>query len=100
MKRKLSRNAPEEEAAINHGIALDPDAPEWTADDWTGARPACEVMPGLVAAWRRSRGKQAAPTKVLVSLRLDAELVEALRASGRGWQGRANTMLKKAMMGK
>jgi uncharacterized protein (DUF4415 family) len=32
-------------------------------------------------------------------LRLEREVVERLRASGRGWQRRANDMLRKAVLG-
>jgi uncharacterized protein (DUF4415 family) len=99
MKRKPIRNTPDEEAAIQRGIALDPDNPEWNAEDWAAARPIREVMPDLLNAWRRSRGKQKAPTKVLVSLRLDSDVVKTLRASGRGWQSRANQILKNAVLG-
>ncbi len=35
--------------------------------------------------------------KVPVSIRLDADLLAALRATGRGWQSRANAMLRAAM---
>lgn len=35
--------------------------------------------------------------KVPVSIRLDADLVAALRATGRGWQSRANATLRAAM---
>jgi uncharacterized protein (DUF4415 family) len=35
--------------------------------------------------------------KQAVKLRLDADLLAALRASGAGWQTRANAMLRKAM---
>jgi uncharacterized protein (DUF4415 family) len=98
MKRKIYRPTPEEDAEINRGIALDPDNPVWTAEDRARARPTSEVMPDLVDAWRRSRGKQKHPPKVHVSLRLDSELVETLRASGRGWQSRVNEMLKKALL--
>ncbi len=100
MKRRLRRNTPEEEAAINRGIAEDPDNPELTEEDFARMRPAIEVVPDIVADWlRRKRGAQKAPTKVLVSLRLERDVVERLRASGRGWQSRANDMLRKAVMG-
>ena len=99
MKRKLIPNTAEEEAAINRGIALDPDAPEWTDEDWARARPMREVSPEIVAWYRRTRGKQQKPPKVLVSIRLDSEVVATLRASGPGWQSRANEMLKKAVLG-
>jgi uncharacterized protein (DUF4415 family) len=32
-------------------------------------------------------------------MRLDRDVIERLRASGRGWQNRANDMLKKAVLG-
>ncbi len=100
MRARIRRNTPEEEAAIQRGIALDPDNPEWTAEDFARARPVRQVHPDLVADYlRRTRGKQKAPTKVLVSLRLEREVVERLRASGRGWQSRANDMLRKAVLG-
>jgi uncharacterized protein (DUF4415 family) len=100
MKTKLRRNTPEEEAAIQRGIALDPDNPEWTAEDFARARPASEAHPDIVEDWlRRKRGAQKKATKVLVSLRLERDVVERLRASGRGWQSRANDMLRKAVLG-
>lgn len=99
MRRKIIYPTPEEDREINRGIALDPDNPEWTAEDWANARPTSEVLPDLLEAWRKSRGKQKQPPKVHVSLRLDRDVVETLRASGRGWQSRANEMLKKAVLG-
>jgi uncharacterized protein (DUF4415 family) len=99
VKQRLRRNTPEEEAAIQRGIDQDPDNPEWTAEDFGRARPASELHPEIVAGYLRTRGKQKAPTKVLVSLRLEREVVERLRASGPGWQSRANDMLRKAVMG-
>ena len=100
MKRHIRRNTPEEEAAINRGIADDPDNPELTEADFARMRPAIEVVPDIVEDWlRRTRGKQQKPTKVLVSLRLERDVVDRLRASGRGWQSRANDMLRKAVLG-
>lgn len=99
MRKRLPRNTPEEEAAIQRGIAEDPDNPEWTEEDFARARPAIEVVPEIVETWRRSRGKQKKPTKVLVSIRLEQEVVDRLRASGPGWQSRANDMLRKAVLG-
>lgn len=99
MERVANRNTREEEAAIQRGIAQDPDNPAWTADDFAHARPAAEVVPEIVAAYRRTRGKQKKPAKVLVSLRLERAVVERLRASGPGWQSRANAMLRRAVLG-
>jgi uncharacterized protein (DUF4415 family) len=100
MSAKVRRNTPEEEAAIQRGIAQDPDNPELTDEDLARMRPAREVHPDIVEDWlRRKRGKQKKPTKVLVSLRLERDVVERLRASGRGWQSRANDLLRKAVLG-
>ena len=77
-----------------------PDAenPEWTEEDFRTARPLLEVLPKeTVEAIRRyqgQRGPQKAPTKELISLRVDRDVVEAYRASGRGWQTRANEALR------
>ena len=68
-----------------------------TDEEFARARPADEVMPDFVAAWRRSRGKQVAPVKVAISARLDADVVAALRAGGRGWQTGMNRMLREAL---
>jgi hypothetical protein len=46
---------------------------------------------------RRGRGPQRTPTKKLVSLRLDPDIVIAYRNTGRGWQGRINAVLKKTV---
>jgi len=100
MKPRFERNTDAEEAAIQHGIAQDPDNPEWTDDMFAQARPAAEVLePQTMHALIRRRGPQRAPLKESVNLRLDAEVVAALRASGRGWQSRVNAMLRKAVMG-
>ena len=87
----------EEEAEIQREIALDPDAPEWTEEDWARARPAIEVDPELVEWSRRTRGKQKAPTKEKVTVRLDADIVAHFRESGRGWQTRLNEALRQVV---
>ena len=72
------------------------DNPEWTADEMAKAKPFAEVLPELAANARRARGKQKAPTKQLVSLRLDRSVVDAFKAEGPGWQSRMNEALKRA----
>ena len=84
----------EEEAEIQREIALDRDAPEWSDENWSRARPAMEVDPELVEHSRRTRGKQKAPTKVPVYIRLDADIVAHFRETGRGWQTRLNDTLR------
>ena len=46
---------------------------------------------------RRGRGPQKAPTKVLTSIRLDKNVYEYFKSSGRGWQSRINDMLSAQM---
>jgi uncharacterized protein (DUF4415 family) len=57
------------------------------------------VTPGggvaaTIAALRKARGPNKKPTKEQVAIRLDPEVLGALRASGPGWQTRVNTVLK------
>ena len=75
----------------------DIEIPEWTAEDFADAKPFSEVFPELAASYRRTRGPQKAPTKKLVSLRLDPDIVEHFRSQGRGWQSRINDTLRKVM---
>jgi len=42
----------------------------------------------------RGRGKQIAVTKKSVTVRFDVDVLEAFRASGKGWQTRMNNALK------
>ena len=58
-------------------------------------RPASEVHPELVEAYRRSRGKQKAPTKIATSIRLSENVLEAYKQSGPGWQSRIDEDLQK-----
>ena len=73
------------------------DNPEWTAEEMAKAKPFAEVLPELAASARRVRGKQKAPTKQLVSLRLDRSIIEAFKAEGPGWQSRINEALKRTV---
>ena len=74
----------------------DYDLPEQTARDFKKMRPAREVHPALVEAYERSRGRPLKEKKkVPVTLRLDPDVVKALRASGPGWQTRTNALLAK-----
>lgn len=97
---RKARQPPPDDAAIDAGIAADPDAKEWTDEDMAQARPAAEVLPAAVLAafeGARKRGRPvAANTKVKVMLRIDPDVVEAYRGSGPGWQTRMNEALRKA----
>ena len=87
----------EEEAAIQAGIAKDPENPEWTEEDFKKAKPFKEVFPELYESWKRSRGEPKAATKELVSLHLDREVIEHFKAKGPRWQARINKALRDAI---
>jgi uncharacterized protein (DUF4415 family) len=76
----------------------DEENPEWTAEDFRNAKPFLEWLPpetrAAVLRYRGQRGPQKEPTKELISLRIDRDVVEAFRASGAGWQTRANEALR------
>jgi uncharacterized protein (DUF4415 family) len=51
-----------------------------------------------LSQFKRGRGKQKTPTKVPVSMRLDDDVLAFYRAHGRGWQTRANAVLRSGMI--
>ena len=56
-----------------------------------------EAMPELADSIKRSRGRpKLDKPKVLVSLRLDPDVLEKFKATGKGWQSRINEALKAA----
>lgn len=71
------------------------DNPEASAEELAEAKAFVEVSPSL----RRrgaAREPRKAPTKVSVTLRLDRDVVERFRLSGKGWQARITDILKRA----
>jgi uncharacterized protein (DUF4415 family) len=94
------------------------DADGWWIDDATGeligpdpelerprtdaelarARRFDDALPVLAANIKRSRGRPKLDTpKRLLSLRLDADVIEGYKRSGPGWQARMNDTLRKAL---
>jgi uncharacterized protein (DUF4415 family) len=72
------------------------DNPELSKEQLKTMRPFAEVFPDLAAGIKRTRGKQKAPTKQLVSVRLDRDVLVAFKATGAGWQRRINEALRRA----
>jgi uncharacterized protein (DUF4415 family) len=62
---------------------IDADNPPWS-----------EEMLGTPIV-RRGRGPQKAPTKILTTIRLDADIVAFFRSEGRGFQTRINEALRR-----
>ena len=70
------------------------DSPELTDDQLAAMRPAGDVLPDVVEAFRKTRGQQKAPTKQQVTLRLDQDVVQHFKQDGAGWQTRINAALR------
>ena len=88
---------PEEAAAIDAAIAADPDTREVTGE----LRPAMEdpFIRQLVKRIEKERKAREAVAKTRVTIRLDADVVSRLREDGPGWQTRANSALRQAVLG-
>ncbi len=67
---------------------------ELDAVDFAKFRPAHEVLPDSLKKKLGVRGPQKTLLKVPTTIRVDADLLEAMRASGKGWQTRANDALR------
>ena len=74
------------------------DSPELSEEMIRSMRPASETHPDFVAAWQRTRGKQKAPTKQQITIRLDRDVIEHFKKGGRGWQTRLNKVLRDAVL--
>jgi uncharacterized protein (DUF4415 family) len=89
----------QDDAAIQSGIDADADARELTLTWHSQAKPAHEALPAQVyealVALKRPRGRpKAEATKVFTAIRLDADLLSAFKATGKGWQTRVNAALR------
>jgi uncharacterized protein (DUF4415 family) len=76
----------------------DDENPPLTAEMMARARPTREVFAELGIRYPGQRGPQKTPTKAQVTLRLDREVVDRLRAAGPGWQTRANDILRRSVL--
>ncbi len=84
MTKKLIRPTDDEDKLITAAAISDPDAVPLTDSEWGNVR----------AHLKRGR-PLGSGTKAQVTLRLDLEVIEALKATGAGWQTRANDVLRK-----
>ena len=92
---------PEEDAAIDRGIAEDPDTHELD-DAWFARAKPVWAFPELVEILQKN-GKLGRPPlpeadkKHRVTLYLDPDILARLKQGGKGWQTRANAALRKAL---
>ena len=59
---------------------------ELTADDLRAFAPARKVLPESLKRKVGARGRQKAPTKERITIRLSRAVVQRFRATGEGWQ--------------
>lgn len=77
----------------NSPIPYDPEDGPYDPND---ARATKEYLSKAIIRRPGQRGRQKAPTKKLVSLRLSPEVLDFYKATGPGWQTRIDQVLKKA----
>lgn len=86
------------DTVIDPECPYDPNDPAAVAAFWADAVVVREGGPAAVRAAlaerRRTRGPQKAPRKVATTIRFDAEVLAAIKATGKGWQTRVNTVMR------
>ncbi|MCC6135412.1 MAG: BrnA antitoxin family protein [Gammaproteobacteria bacterium] len=85
-------------AAIDSDASYDPNDPAAVEAFWANAVVVREGGPAAVRAAlaerRCARGSQKAPLKVPTTIRFDADVLVALKATGKGWQTRVNAVMR------
>lgn len=79
---------------------VDPDdAPEWTDERFDRAQfsDGGKVLRKASGTWSKPGRPPLANPKQQITLRLDPEVIEKFRASGKGWQSRINQELRKVL---
>ena len=88
-----------EDESINAGINADTEARELDREWFKRARPAREVLGEenyhALLEMKRPRGRPpASATKIFTGVRLDADVLNAFKTTGKGWQTRMNAALR------
>lgn len=73
------------------------DVPELSDADFARARPFKEVFPEQYKAWKKLGRPPVETPKVHIGFRLAADVVEGIRASGRGYNARVEKVLREAL---
>ena len=77
---------------------VDPDTPQWTTAHSERAVRLQHLPESLQGKLRRGRGPGRAPSKQRVSLRLAPDVLQAVQATGEGWQKRVEDLLRAAFV--
>ena len=75
----------------------DDDSPELTDADFARARPFPEMFPELGRKKAQGGPPRPARTKVHVGFRLAADVVEGIKATGKGYNARVERVLREAL---
>jgi uncharacterized protein (DUF4415 family) len=76
----------------------DKENPEWTAASAAHAKPFSEVFPEKFASWKNRGGRPPVETpKAHIGFRLAADVVEQVKASGKGYNARVEKVLREAL---
>ena len=72
--------------------------PEWTNQDFIRAKPFKEGFPEQFRAWKSRGGRPSVEQpKVHIGLRFAADVVEGIRATGKGYNARVEKILREAL---
>ena len=75
---------PKEDSVITAAAMSDPDASVLTDAQWAAVKPLARI----------GRPPSARPLKVPTTIRFDADVLTALKGSGKGWQTRVNEAMR------
>lgn len=78
-------------------MANDKDNPELTPADFARAKPFREVFPRQHKTWKRTGRPPVANPKQHIGFRLAADVVARIKASGRGYNARVESVLRDAL---
>lgn len=72
--------------------------PEWTDADFARAKPFKEGFPEQYSVWKNRGGRPPVESpKVHIGFRLAADVVEGVRATGKGYNARVEKVLREAL---
>jgi uncharacterized protein (DUF4415 family) len=89
MNKKLIKPNPQEDALLTEAAFNDSDSVPLTDSEWNQVKHNLKRGPG------RPKGTA---NKAQITIRLDFEVIQALKATGAGWQTRANDILRKSII--